>query len=81
MRGAIQDRLTNAELDRLAERLAANQNPDALSLEAVDGLFCALIAAPDTVMPSGYLPVILGGNAAIVVFSRASRTLTTRCHC
>jgi uncharacterized protein len=62
VRGAIQDALTDAEIDRLADRLAANPNPDALSLEAVDGLFCALIAAPDAATPSGYLPVILGGG-------------------
>jgi uncharacterized protein len=40
--------------------LAGNSNQDALSLEGVDRLFCALIASPDTVLPSEYLPVILG---------------------
>jgi len=28
----------------------------------VDGLFCALIASPESVSPSEYLPVILGGD-------------------
>jgi uncharacterized protein len=56
--------LSEAEVDRLAERLAANPNPGALSLEAVDGLFSALVASPDSVLPSEYLPVILGGDPA-----------------
>jgi len=54
--------LTEAEIERLAIRLSRNTNPGALSLEAVDGLFCALIASPALVMPSQYLPVILAGD-------------------
>ncbi len=50
------------EIDRLAEWLDANEHPDALSLEGVDGLFCALIASPSNVPPSAYMPVILGGT-------------------
>ena len=52
--------LSPDEIDRLAERLDANDHPDALSLEGVDGLFCALIASPSQVPPGAYLPVILG---------------------
>ena len=62
MSNALQQGLSEAETDRLAERLAANPNPEALSLEAVDGLFCALIASPRAIMPHEYLPVILGGT-------------------
>jgi yecA family protein len=62
MKGAVQHALTDAELDRLAERLAAEPKADALSLVGVDGPFCALIAGPDTVLPGAYLPVILGGE-------------------
>ncbi len=54
--------LSEAEIDQLGDRLAANTNEDALSLEAVDGLFCALIASAESVLPSEYLPVILGGE-------------------
>jgi uncharacterized protein len=54
--------LSEAEIERLAALLAANRNPEALSLEGVDGLFCALIASPALVMPHEYLPVILGGT-------------------
>lgn len=61
---ALQQGLSEAEIERLAERLAANTNPGALSLEAVDGLFCALVASPRMVMPHEYLPVILGGTLA-----------------
>ena len=62
MSSALQQGLSEAETDTLAERLAANPNPEALSLEAVDGLFCALIASPRAIMPHEYLPVILGGT-------------------
>jgi uncharacterized protein len=54
--------LSESEIDQLAARLAHLVHPDALSLEGVDGLFCALIASPDLVAPSEYLPVILGGD-------------------
>ena len=54
--------LSEAELDRLAERLEQMKNADALDLEGVDGLFCALIASPESTLPSDYLPVILGGE-------------------
>jgi hypothetical protein len=55
--------LSESEVDLLAGRLASIKNDDALSLEGVDGLFCALIASPVSVLPSEYLPVILGGEA------------------
>jgi uncharacterized protein len=58
----LQQGLSEAELERLTALLAANRNPGALSLEGIDGLFCALIANPALVMPHEYLPVILGGT-------------------
>ena len=54
--------MSEAEIEQLAERLAAIKHPDALSLEGMDGLFCALIASPQTVPPSVYLPMIWGGE-------------------
>lgn len=56
------DALSEAEIEQLRERLAGNRSQDTLSLEGVDGLFCALIASPESVLPSEYLPVILGGG-------------------
>jgi uncharacterized protein len=54
--------LSEAELDRLAEFLDSLKNPDAMDLETLDGFFCALIAGPEIVMPSEYLPAIWGGE-------------------
>ena len=62
MSGDLQQGLSEAEIAVLAAHLAANAHPEALSLEAVDGLFCALVASPATIMPHEYLPVILGGT-------------------
>jgi len=62
MSGTVSASLSEDEIERLAALLAANRNPDALSLEGVDGFFCALIASPVLVMPHEYLPVILGGT-------------------
>jgi uncharacterized protein len=62
MKAARTNPLTEAEIDQLAGRLDQIKNENALSLEGVDGLFCALIASPEAVLPSTYLPVILGGE-------------------
>jgi len=35
--------------------------PTALTLEEVDGLFCALVVGPEPVMPSEYMPHVWGG--------------------
>jgi uncharacterized protein len=56
------DRLSEQELDQLAAFLEGLDDPDALTLEGVDGLFCALIAGPTLVLPSQYLPAIWGGD-------------------
>jgi uncharacterized protein len=60
MENSINAGLSENELERLADRLEATADPEALTLEGVDGLFCALIASPRTVMPNEYLPVIFG---------------------
>ena len=54
--------LSESELDHLAEVLGVNGNPDALTLEGMDGLFCALAASPESVPPRQYLPVIWGDD-------------------
>lgn len=61
MNRALHQALSEDEVDRLAARLA--DFPGAMSLESVDGLFCALIAAPGLTMPSDYLPVILDSTS------------------
>jgi uncharacterized protein len=54
--------LSEAELEQLGGFLSAIQNEEALTLEGMDGLFCALIAGPDSVLPSEYLPLVWGGE-------------------
>jgi yecA family protein len=63
MNAEAMDPLSDAEIEQLAERLERIKNEEALSLEGVDGLFCALIASPVHVPPSAYLPIILGGES------------------
>jgi uncharacterized protein len=73
MTGPSREDLSEAEIEQLVALLAAIRNPGALSLEAVDGLFCALIASPALVMPHEYLPVILGE-----LWARADCSATSR---
>jgi uncharacterized protein len=72
--------ISDAEIDHLAEQLAAIKTENALDLEGVDGLFCALVASPANVPPSTYLPVILGGetgtSAAFANLDEANRTIS-----
>jgi len=61
---ARKERLTDAELNRLEEFLATCNDGEAMNLEEVDGFFAALIAGPEVVMPSEYLPEVWGGEGA-----------------
>src|SRR5437899_2185044 len=54
--------LTEAELDRLAEFLSKSKSAQAMNIEEVDGFFAALIAGPEVVPPSEYLPEVFGGE-------------------
>jgi uncharacterized protein len=54
----LDDPLSEAELDYLQEFL--DDSPEAMNIEEMDGFFCALVAGPDVVPPSEYLPEILG---------------------
>jgi len=54
--------LTETELDRLAEFLHSCKGGNAMNIEELDGFFAALIAGPEVVMPSEYLPEVCGGE-------------------
>ena len=54
--------LTDAEFDRLGQFLKSCKGGEAMTLEELDGFFSALIAGPEVVMPSEYLPEALGGE-------------------
>jgi hypothetical protein len=54
--------LTDAELDRLADFLKGCKGGGAMNVEQLDGFFAALIAGPETVMPSEYYPEVFGGE-------------------
>ena len=53
--------LSQEELDALETLLGSDAfHDDAMPLDALQGLFFALAAAPDPVLPSRWLPVALG---------------------
>ena len=54
--------LTDAEFDRLGEFLKGCTGGKAMNVEELDGFFAALVAGPDVVMPSEYLPEVFGGE-------------------
>jgi uncharacterized protein len=54
--------LTDAEFDRLGDFLKSCKEGKAMNVEALDGFFAALIAGPETVMPSEYYPEVFGGE-------------------
>ena len=54
--------LTDAELDRLGDFLEGCKSGKAMNVEQLDGFFSALIAGPETVMPSEYNRELFGGE-------------------
>ena len=56
--------LTDAELDRLAEFLKNCKSGKGMNIEQLDGFFAALIAGPESVMPSEYYREVFGGEMA-----------------
>ena len=54
--------LYDAEIDRLGDFLKSCKSGTAMNIEELDGFFAALIAGPETVMPSEYHPVVFGGE-------------------
>ena len=66
---AQNDPLTDAELDRLGEFLKGCAGGKAMNVEELDGFFAALVAGPEVVMPSEYLPEVFGGETDAHEFS------------
>jgi uncharacterized protein len=58
---ALTESLTDDEFERLGDFLYGLHRT-AMTLEELDGFFCALICGPDLVPPSEYLPHIFGGE-------------------
>jgi uncharacterized protein len=54
--------LSEAELDRLGDLLKRCGGDKAMNLEQLDGFFAALVVGPEAVIPSEYLPEVLGGE-------------------
>ena len=54
--------LTDAESDRLGNFLKGCKGGRAMNIEQLDGFFAALIAGPETVMPSEYYREVFGGE-------------------
>jgi uncharacterized protein len=59
--------LNQAELEELHTFLNSDSLPEStMSIEALDGFFCALAVSPELVMPSDWIPIILGGDQTAV---------------
>ena len=54
--------LTDAALDRLGKFLKSCKGGKAMNVEQLDGFFAALIAGPETVMPSEYNREVFGAE-------------------
>jgi hypothetical protein len=54
--------LIDAEFDRFGDFLTSCKGGKAMNVEALDGFFAALIAGPETVMPSEYYREVFGGE-------------------
>lgn len=56
--------LTDVELDHLGRFLRDCNGGMAMNIEELDGFFAALIAGPETVAPSEYMPEVFGSNTS-----------------
>jgi uncharacterized protein YecA (UPF0149 family) len=59
---AQNDPMTGVELDHLGEFLKGCTGGKAMNIEELDGFFAALVAGPEVVMPSEYLPEVFGSE-------------------
>ncbi|WAW11344.1 UPF0149 family protein [Oxalobacter vibrioformis] len=66
--------LSEEEFNRLSIFLT-EIDPSAMNLEMLDGFFVALVCSPDLVLPSEYLPQILGESHAFDSMEEASDIL------
>ena len=63
-------RLADSDLDRLAALLATpGKDEGPLPLDAIQGLLCAVVSAPQPVMPSRWIPAILGPGHEFASFA------------
>jgi uncharacterized protein len=66
---------TESELDRLDEYLRNFKSGIAMNLEEMDGFFSALIAGPENVPMSEYLPEVFGGEPEFKDIDEANEIL------
>ncbi|WP_225936435.1 MULTISPECIES: UPF0149 family protein [Burkholderiaceae] len=66
--------LTERELDRLDDFLDSIGD-EAMTLEMLDGFFAALICSPQLIMPSEWLPAVLGNNAPFTTTKEGEQVL------
>jgi len=55
--------LSDEEYGVLDEFLASIEHGEPMTLEELDGFFCALVAGPELVPPSEFIPEVFGGDA------------------
>ena len=69
--------ISNQELDRLEKYLTNAERPDStLPLDVIQGLLCAVVSSPSPVMPSRWLPVVLGEGHQFSTTDEASEITT-----
>ncbi len=66
--------LSEAELDQLADHLAA-LGPEAMNLERLDGYFSALHCSPELLMPNEYLGPVLGAGEGFADEAQANEVM------
>ena len=74
-------RLTDADLDRLDALLSTPEMENSMTLDAIQGLLCAVASAPQPVPPEKWIPVVLGeGKFASEDDAREAEALLLRFH-
>ncbi len=74
-------RLTDADLDRLDALLSTPAMENSMTLDAIQGLLCAVASAPQPVPPEKWIPVVLGeGKFASEAEAKEAEELLLRFH-